>query len=749
MPPLHLQMQNIRYDAAPAQDSESLSAEARAAWFVEDATIGVYDPVEVNKKTPSQRETYIAYENMVHPERFLCVLGLTLVSFAEIPLWCLPRVGSLLGWPDAASACAAPGHIYLSGIDYLPLGVTLALEFACVSYLSVLVGTELRLNARDRRFALRCALTGLLAVDLAVFTTAVVGMDLRPAFRAAPYLRALLLAVNVGRVYESAEAVVALLPAFCDVGALLALCVAFFGWLAAITFDDLQVENREGVAVNEGFSSLGEGLYTMFFVSTTANFPDQMLPSFTYSRRFGIFFFLYVLLSVFVFLNLILAVVYNEYADFVKNKVTTNQKNRVAGLRAAFALLAETPADGGDPQITRDAFERLVAHTNDVERVPTVHAEEVDFFFSIMDDDHSGSISKAEFFDVCDILQYSFQRVQTTTYAQRHRPDLASSDFYAGVERFVTSPAFGRLSTAVLLVNVVLVGCESYMDLSNTLTAGNEKAWALVEMAFSCAYMALLCGQLLVIPWDEFWLSAANRFDFAVTLVLFGAAVFWVLPYVEVSRQVLHHLTILRLMRLVAFLNKIERFKLIAGCIVRIVPASAGVVGLLFVAGSLWAALGVQCFGGLVYDGNPDLDGSDYLDSNYDVLNFNDFAMGFLPLFAMVTSGGPYTEFVEALNDVSAFRGAGYVFFITFYVVGVLVCFNVFAAFVIDAFLSQYADGRALAHDAEADTLDQSRAGAGFRIVAHRRSAEDDVYKAMFLEEDEDRGGDGDGDVAN
>ena len=151
----------------------------------------------------------------------------------------------------------------------------------------------------------------------------------------------------------------------------------------------------------------------------------------------------------------------------------------------------------------------------------------------------------------------------------------------------------------------------------------------------------------------------------------------------------------------------------------------------------LWSGAGVQLFGGLVYDGNGALEGSDYLDSHYDVLNFNDFAMGFLPLFAMVTSGGPYTEFVEALNDVSGAKGAGYYFFVSFYVVGVLIFFNVFSAFVIDAFLSQYTEARALAHDDEADTLDQSCVEEGYRIVATRRSAQNDVYRAMFLEDDD------------
>ena len=89
------------------------------------------------------------------------------------------------------------------------------------------------------------------------------------------------------------------------------LCILFFGWLAAITLDDVETV-KDGLPVNEGFTSLGEGIYTMFFVSTTANFPDQMLASYASSRSFGLFFAFYVLLACFIFLNLILAVVYNE-----------------------------------------------------------------------------------------------------------------------------------------------------------------------------------------------------------------------------------------------------------------------------------------------------------------------------------------------------------------------------------------------------------------------------------------------------
>ncbi|KAH8059123.1 hypothetical protein JL722_5677 [Aureococcus anophagefferens] len=578
---------------------------------------------------------------------------------------------------EARAAC-----VYLSGTDYLPVGATLLAEFACVGYLATLVGMEAAFGFRDgARFRARAAATAAYAADCVLFLVAEVGFGAHPAFRFAPYLRVALLAVNVTAIYESFEAVVALLPAFFNVSALLALCVGISGWLAAITFDDLDFENREGVDVNDGFDSLGTSIYTMFFVSTTANFPDQMLPSFTYRRTFGLFFFIYVLLAVFIFLNLILAVVYNEYSDFVKGRVIEANRNRARGLNEAFKLLADAKGDDGarrsratprSSSSTRTAWSACPRGSGRGRLLLLHHGRR-----QVRRD------LKAEFYDVCDILQYSFVKVRTTTWLQRNRPDVAASPEYARLEAFVKSPLFPRVSMAVLLLNTAVVFLSSYLDLADTLTPGGEEAFAVVEMLFSIAYAALLAAQLAVEPFDEFWLHTSNRFDATVTVVLFGAAVFWALPFVDVSRDVLHRLTILRLGRLLTVLNQVDRFRLICECVAKIVPASTGVVGVLFCAGALWSGAGVQLFGGLVYDGNGALEGSDYLDSHYDVLNFNDFAMGFLPLFAMVTSGGPYTEFVEALNDVSGAKGAGYYFFVSFYVVGVLIFFSA-SAFVID-----------------------------------------------------------------
>jgi hypothetical protein len=314
------------------------------------------------------------------------------------------------------------------------------------------------------------------------------------------------------------------------------------------------------------------------------------------------------------------------------------------------------------------------------------------------------------------------------------RPDWARAPFYGQVKAFARSPAFDAWSTGVLIVNTLAVLVESYYDLADTLTPAGEEAFAVIEVGFSFVYMGMLCAALFVTPLDEYFLSAANKFDATVTIVLFAVALFWALPGTHVSRHTLHLLTILRLTRLLTSLNHVGRFKLIVSSIVRMVPASVGVIGILYCAGAAWSALGVQLLGGLIYEGNPALEDTDYLDAGYDVLNFNDFSMGFMSLFTYIVAG-PFHEFIEAAEAV-ALPGTGYVFFISFYIVGTLIIFNVFSAFVIDAFLSQWEDSRALAEDTEDDTLDQSNVAEGFRIVARRPANKDDVYKAMFLEDD-------------
>jgi hypothetical protein len=122
------------------------------------------------------------------------------------------------------------------------------------------------------------------------------------------------------------------------------------------------------------------------------------------------------------------------------------------------------------------------------------------------------------------------------------------------------------------------------------------------------------------------------------------------------------------------------------------------------------------------------------MESGYDILNNNDYAMAFMSLFTFIA--GPYHEFIEAAE--AAVPGVGYLYHVSFYIVGIfIVKEGLIVAFIVDAFLSQFQDGRALRKDDNCASLDQSRADDGFRIIASRSTTKDDIYRAMFLEDDD------------
>lgn len=120
--------------------------------------------------------------------------------------------------------------------------------------------------------------------------------------------------------------------------------------------------------------------------------------------------------------------------------------------------------------------------------------------------------------------------------------------------------------------------------------------------------------------------------------------------------------------------------------------ASKEAVGLLFVCVYAYAYLGVILFGGLIYEGNPNLEDTDYRDSNFDILNFNDMGLALVSLFVNLTVSF-VPEFYFAFTAVLRVPFVSEIFWVSFYVVGGLMIFNVYASFIIDLFLQNYETG--------------------------------------------------------
>ncbi len=123
--------------------------------------------------------------------------------------------------------------------------------------------------------------------------------------------------------------------------------VALFSLMAFKLFGSEKLE-REGAGSESKigyFDGFLESYWQLFVLVTTANSPDVMIPAYERSRWSAIFFIVYIVLNLYLFMSVFLAVVYNQFKENLKKEVRENTERRNGLLDKVFEL-----ARRGDPK---------------------------------------------------------------------------------------------------------------------------------------------------------------------------------------------------------------------------------------------------------------------------------------------------------------------------------------------------------------------------------------------------------------
>ena len=105
--------------------------------------------------------------------------------------------------------------------------------------------------------------------------------------------------------------------------------VFYFAWMGSRLF----AGTIEGV---ETFSNLNDSFFYMFVLLTTSNYPDVMLPSYGQQRRYAAFFIVYLVIGLFLLMNLLLAIFYSAYQERVDRSIDNFKERRNAFLIKMF-----------------------------------------------------------------------------------------------------------------------------------------------------------------------------------------------------------------------------------------------------------------------------------------------------------------------------------------------------------------------------------------------------------------------------
>lgn len=716
----------------------------KAAWLLEDATHGVSPDIVYPEELLQARTDFF---EVLRAEKTYnrAVFGLVLVTVFEVPSWCLTSI-NVWTFMAGEDRCPSPdgSTLYLSGISYVPPGWSLLIEAACLLLIlkKFILEHELetkyfkKTDTRYRDFSLinfGIAMTLLHIVDTIFYAVC------RPSFRISFIARFGFLCL-LPAVRSLGHCVIAVLNEFISVAVFLVSTMVFFAWIAVTIFDDIHDVNDEGEPVNKGLNNFGAACYTMFVAGTTDDFVDAFLPTFVAYRQAGILWLVFLVIVQLLFLNLVLDTLVAAYTKFSEATTEEQFTNQVKGIINSFKSLSSAVCPPEETEISKQDFIDFCMAVSKSPRMPNVSEETAAIMFQALDTDGSGYMSQHEFCDICGVFSYSFWVTKKNSMLETFTPGLWESAKFSKFRAAVWDGTFDQFMNCILGLNFILVITESVYDLHDW---PEPKTMSQLDVVFSVSYAFEVFGKLAVYSFEYYWSERANQFDFWTTWLLLSTCLLQ-----GVLSRYANLLRLLRLLRVLKQLKTLKSVQFMISTIQQLVITSKDILTLLGVIVFFFTSLGVQAFGGLLYDGNPALKGSEYLEAKQSVLNFNDVPMGFSLWFVMLLCEY-VANFADAVDRTSTIRGAWLVFPI-FYICAVSIVFELVKAFTIEVFIDLHekkdeepepdfegVDEICAEFDARGEALHWRAVGD-----TSKREKLQEAYKE-FLEEEEEHNGHG------
>ncbi|KAL2634744.1 hypothetical protein R1flu_006223 [Riccia fluitans] len=634
----------------------------KAAFLVDQVLLKRWMPLEVlqHKNYPRAKLSWSWY-NRLFPVRCFVLGILILLPFLQAPEWCS---GSI------EKPCGDPDRYLLSRIPYIRPSLVLCIELACV--LPLVVSLILQRYFKFQTFwhhgsaYVKVALVTLLTLRI---LTSITSQDW--VFFYQGKMVAMLLNILAPIFFSSSlrgcfRMTVQIVHSFIDIAALLAGFILLSAWFANVLF-------RE-----PNFQDYPTSLLSLFIMLTTANNPNVWAEAYGADRVAFFFFFTYMLVGFFFLTQLLFALIYNNYKVQLALEVHKHAAVRQKNLRAAYDVLNLT-RDGITVSTTIALFSEIGSYRN-MSEIET----KLQKIFKLLNQKPDAKVIFGDFQVLCDAFVKEVEKSAESTASEDEDEEesmpkncttiLVESRFYEWFSWGVTLATFvlaildrrirglkltdrPELSLRVLVTWEYVVGWYFFIDLCIKLRALRLRYWESLKNCFDILFCFSILGVEAISLWDpqaEEWIS---------------------------------FLIILRSLRIVSLLNHFTRWRLIFCLLFRMVPATVPILAIQYFVCSIFSIVGVQLFGGLVYVGNPVLEGTEYAESGLWVYNYNDYATAMVSSFNLCIVNNWYI----IMDGVTAAAGTSWAraYFVTFWAISVCFTLNVVVAFFVGAFSTQ------------------------------------------------------------
>ncbi|KAM8970903.1 LOW QUALITY PROTEIN: two pore channel protein 2 [Sarcophilus harrisii] len=177
----------------------------------------------------------------------------------------------------------------------------------------------------------------VLVVSVADWTVSL-SFACRETLRIRRALRPFFLLQNSSMMKKTLKCIKRTLPEMASVALLLVVHLCLFTMLGMLLFmrekDDQKDQERRLY-----FRNLPESLTSLLVLLTTANNPDVMIPAYSKHRAYSIFFIVFTVIGSLFLMNLLTAIIYNQFRGYLMEAIQSSLFRRRLGIRAAFQVL--------------------------------------------------------------------------------------------------------------------------------------------------------------------------------------------------------------------------------------------------------------------------------------------------------------------------------------------------------------------------------------------------------------------------
>uniref|UniRef100_A0A4W5M8W2 Two pore segment channel 2 n=1 Tax=Hucho hucho TaxID=62062 RepID=A0A4W5M8W2_9TELE len=218
-----------------------------------------------------------------------------------------------------------------------PCGLTEGIEIVCLIIFAIDLTTKSYLIGWDEFRKCKWLIAYILAISASVIDwTLTLSMYCDQNLRVRRLIRPFFLLQNSSLMKKTLKCIKRTLPEIASVILLLALHLCLFTMIGMLLFAKGE-HNGEWEAY---FRDLPTSLSSLLVLLTTANNPDVMIPAYSLNRGYSIFFILFSWFGTYFLMNLLTAIIYNQFRGYLLMSVQASILRRRLGVRAAFEVMS-------------------------------------------------------------------------------------------------------------------------------------------------------------------------------------------------------------------------------------------------------------------------------------------------------------------------------------------------------------------------------------------------------------------------